>query len=135
MKAGRYEEDTIANRIKRAGWWLDSEKAWQELPLERREEIAFVRTGCRVAYPTWERPVDCVHTECQIRRGELPRIALTNRVLRSEASNGWLQGMRQENRAKLAVIFRAYRKTARETGIYDPWKLGWQGIVLPAVTA
>jgi hypothetical protein len=28
---------------------------------------------------------------------------------------------------------RAYRRKARETGIYDPWKISWEGIVFPAV--
>jgi hypothetical protein len=126
-------EMTIAELIVDAGWWLGTEAEWRALPLEQREEIAFIRTGCRIAYPTWERPVDCVHTECQIRRGELPKIALTNRILLSEASTGWLRFMREENRGRLAKVFRAYRKAARETGVYDPWKIGWQLMVYSAV--
>ena len=124
---------TIAELIADSGWWLDTEVAWQALPMEQREQIAFERTGCAVAYPTWERPVDCLHTRCQILRGELPKIALTNRVLRAEAESGWLRFIKQEDRKRLAAIFLAYRKAARESGIYDPWKLSWQGMVLPAV--
>lgn len=128
-------EMTIAELIVDSGWWLGTEKEWQALPLKEREEIAFARTGCRVAYPTWERPVDCVHTECQIRRGELPPIALTNRVLRVEADSGWLRFLRQENRLGLAKIFRTVRRAAREQGEFDPWKLrgGWQVIVFGGI--
>jgi len=122
---------TIAELIRDSGWWLDTEAAWQALPMEQREEIAFARTGCAVAYPTWQRPVDCAHTRCQILRGELPKIALTNRILRAEAETGWLRFV--EDRKQLAAIFRAYRKAARETGVYDPWQVAWQGMVLPAV--
>ncbi len=128
-------EMPISELIKDSGWWLDTETAWQRLPMAEREEIAFARTGCRVAYPTWERPVDCCHIECRILRGELPKIALTNAVLRAEAESGWLRFLKKEDRSKLAAIFRAYRKAARKTGVYDPWKIGWQGMVLPAVSA
>lgn len=128
-------EMSIAELVIDSGWWLDTEAAWKRLPMEQREQIAFIRTGCAVAYPTWERPVDCCHTECRILRGELPKIALTNVILRNEASSGWLRFLKTENRKRLAAIFRVYRKAARETGIYDPWKIGWQGMVLPAVTS
>jgi len=55
---------------------------------------------------------DCFHVECRIRRGELPKIALTNCVLRGEAESGWLRFLKKEDRSKLAAIFRAYRKAA-----------------------
>ena len=128
-------EMSIAELIVDSGWWLGTEAEWRSLPLAQREDIAFARTGCRVAYPTWERPVDCVHTECLIRRGELPKIALTNRVLRAEADTGWLRFMRQENRRRLAKVFRVIRKQARTSGIYDPWEMngGWQILVYSAV--
>lgn len=123
------DEMTIAELIVDSGWWLGTEKDWQALPLAKREEIAFTRTGCAVAYPTWQRPVDCVHTHCQILRYELPKIALTNRILRSEAESGWLRFLKQENRKQLAAIFRAYRKAARESGEYNPWRIGWELMV------
>lgn len=128
-------EMSIPELIADSGWWLGTEAEWRALPLRQREEIAFVRTGCRVAYPTWERPADCVHTECLIRRGELPQIALTNRILRAESECGWLRFMRQENRNRLAKVFRAIRKTARKQGEFDPWKMrgGWQVLVYSAV--
>jgi hypothetical protein len=126
-------EMSIAELIQDSGWWLDTEAAWQKLPLAEREAIAFARTGCAVAYPTWQRPVDCVHLECRILRGELPKIALTNAILRGERESGWLRF--SEDRKQIAKLFRAYRKAARQTGIYDPWKLpgGWQGMVFTAV--
>lgn len=128
-------EMTIPELIADSGWWPGTEADWRALPLRQREEIAFARTGCRVAYPTWERSVDCVHTECQILRGELPKIALTNRVLRAESYNGWLRFMRRENRKQLARVFLTIRKTARESGVYDPWTMrgGWQVIVFSGV--
>jgi hypothetical protein len=127
-------ELTIAERIQLAGWWKGTEREWQALTMPEREAIAFAATGCRVAYPTWEAPVDCCHVECRIARGEQPKIALTNAVLRGEAESGWLRFTKQEDRKRLAKIFRAYRKAARETGVYDPWKIGWQGMVFPAIT-
>ena len=126
------EEMTIAELIRDSGWWLDTEAAWQALPMEQREKIAFERTGCAIAYPTWERPVDCLHTRCQILRGELPKIALTNRILRAEAESGWLRFI--EDRNQLARIFRAYRKAARDTGEYDPWKISWAGLVYSGIS-
>lgn len=127
-------EMSIAELIQDSGWWLGTEKEWQALPMEKREEIAFLRTGCAVAYPTWERPVDCVHTRCQILRGELPKIALTNQILRAEAESGWLRFLKQEDRKQLAQVFRVYRKLARESGVYDPWKLSWAGLVYSGIS-
>lgn len=134
MKTKKHRCDmSIAELIVDSGWWLQSEKEWQALPMPEREDIAFIRTGCRVAYPTWERPVDCVHLECRIRRGELPKIALTNAVLRGEKQSGWLRF--NEDRKQVAKIFREFRKLARQTGQYDPWKIpgGWQLIVFTGV--
>lgn len=128
-------EMTLAELIKDSNWWLGTEKEWQAIPLAEREEIAFIRTGCLYAYPTWQRPVDCVHTQCCIRRGELPAIVLTNRILRSEAESGWLRFLANEDRSKLAHIFRVYRKAARAQRIYDPWKLDWQLMVVAGINA
>jgi hypothetical protein len=122
---------SIAEMIADSGWWIEGESAWQKLPRAERERIAFERTSCKFAYPTWERPVNCLHLDCRIARGELPKIAETNCVLRAEMHSGWLRFI--EDRQKLARICRAYRKAARETGVYDPWKLGWPGMVFPAV--
>src|SRR5258708_32364112 len=117
-----------------AGGWTRKQRG-NAYRCQNVNKIAFERTGCRVAYPTWQRPVDCCHIECRIARHELPKIALTNAVLRGESHSGWLRFLRTENRPRLAAIFRAYRKAARETGVYDPWKIGWQGMVFPAITA
>lgn len=126
-------EMTINEMIADSGWFKGTEKDWKQLPLAEREELAFAATGCMVAYATWEAPVNCSHIGCRIRRGELPKIALTNSTLRGEYSNGWLRFI--EDRAKVARIFRAIRKAARETGIYDPWKLpnGWQTMVFSGI--
>jgi hypothetical protein len=125
----------IEERIREAGWWKEPEAAWRALPLAERERIAFGATGCLIAYPTWPAPVDCAHPGCQVKRGELPRIALMNLVLRHEARTGWWRDFRTTSagRQRLARMFRAYRRKARETGIYDPWKISWEGIVFPAV--
>lgn len=66
-------EMTIGEMILAAGWWTEGEPAWRALPLMQREQIAFERTGCKFAYPTWERPVNCLHLPCRIARGELPK--------------------------------------------------------------
>jgi len=118
---------SIAELIVDSGWWLGTEREWQALPMAQREEIAFARTGCAIAYPTWQRPVDCVHTRCRILRGELPKIAETNAVLRCERESGWLRFI--QDRRDVARIFRAYRKAARQSGQYDPWKLDYRLMV------
>jgi hypothetical protein len=137
MRKNSHFQDSTNDRIRRAGWFDGDERSWQALPMAEREDIAFHATGCAVAYPTWEGPVDCVHTGCQIRRGEIPAIALTNRILRSEAQSGWLRFLpdSRDGRIKLARIYRAIRSQAIETGIYDPWKIpgAWQVMVSSAV--
>ncbi len=125
-------EMSTAEMIVDSGWWTEGEPAWLALPLAERERVALERTGCKFAYPTWERPVNCVHLKCRIARGELPKIAETNCVLRSETQSGWLRFI--DDRQKLARIYRAYRKLARQTGVYDPWNLSWAGLVFPAVS-
>ncbi len=107
-------------------WFEGTKRQWESLSLGQREELAYKATGCLCAWPTWEAPVDCCHTTCQIRRGELPAIALTNRILRAEAESGWL---RFNDRDRNAKIFRVIRNAARKTGIYDPWKLSWTTLV------
>ena len=125
--------ETTDDRIRLAGWFSGGEREWQALSHEEREDLAFAGCGCAVAYPTWAGPVDCVHTCCQIRRGEKPPIALTNAILRGEMDRGWLRFGKEsrDGRRRLAALIRAIRSKCRETQVYDPWKLpgGWQAIV------
>jgi len=111
-------------------WYQGTEREWQSLPMTEREHLAFEATGCAIAYPTWEAPVDCVHTGCQVLRGELPKIALVNTVLRAERNNGWLRDCSRDYCAKL---FRHVRGEARRTGVYDAWELAWAPIVYGGV--
>ena len=111
--------------------------------LQERQDLAFTATGCQVAYPTWHKPVDCVHVRCQIRRGELPQIALLNHELQSQAENWWRfigresgRGQRsKQGRITLAKLYRHYRKMAMERKEYDLWKLGGVGIAMVGVMA
>lgn len=137
MRKKSRHEMTINELIADAGWFKGDEAMWQSLPLKEREELAFAATGCEVAYATWPAPVECVHTRCQIRRGELPKIALTNGILRGEMSSGWLRFHRDsaQGRSRLAKICRGYRRAARATGVYDPWKLDWSLMVSAGVMA
>ena len=128
MKIQRAE--TLDDRIKAAGWFPGTEREWRALDSGDRAMVAFHGCGCAVAFPTWEKPVDCVHTGCLILRGELPKIAQTNYMLRAEAESGWL---RWTPRQGLARLFKDYRRAARETGEYDIWKLSWQGLVGAAI--
>jgi len=114
--------------VQRGGWWKGTAKEWHDLPLEERDELSFKHTGCLVAYPSWETPVECVHTKCQIRRGELPPIALTEAILAGERESGWLRWVSEE---RFEQIRKACLKVAEKTGEYDPWKLpgGWQALV------
>ncbi len=95
-------EMSTAEMIVDSGWWTEGEPAWLALPLAERERVALERTRCKFAYPTWERPVNCVHLKCRIARGELPKIAETNCVLRSETQSGWLRFI--DDRQQLARI-------------------------------
>lgn len=126
-------EMTTNERIADAGWFHGTDADWKAIPIAERDELSFAATGCCVAYATWPAPVDCSHLKCRIRRGELPKIAETNATLRSEYYNGWLRFI--EDRKRVAAIFRAVRKAAKETKIYDPWKLpgGWQVMVYAGV--
>lgn len=123
-------DEILNDRIKANGWFDGTMTDWERTP--DREEIAFKATGCLIAFPTWEAPVNCVHVDCMVRREELPPIAITNRVLLAEYGNYFRHALQSKaGRAHLARLFLAIRNRARETGIYDPWKLpgGWQGIV------
>lgn len=106
-------------------WWFEgSEQEWKALPVAEREQRSLAATGCLLAWPSWEGPVECVHVGCQIARGELPKIARVNAQLRGEAESGWLRFV--TDRKRLAAIFRAHRRVARETGAYDIWsKEAW----------
>lgn len=119
-------------------WYPGSEREWRALPHQEQEDLAFYSTGCLYAYPTWGR-THCVHVTCQIRRGELPRIAHTNVILRGEAKHGYLRFLRDgdaRQRQSLAQIYRWFRRQARTSGIYDPWKVegGWQIMVSAALS-
>lgn len=120
-------EMSLDEMIRDSGWFQGTAEDWQELPADEREKMAFDATGCAVAFATWAAPVNCVHLRCRILRGELPKIAETNAILRMERADGWLRFM--EDRSEIARIFRYYRKAARATGIYDPWKLDWKTMV------
>ncbi len=122
---------TCDEMIAASGWFSGTLEDWNALPPAEREKRSYAATGCLVAYPTWELLVNCHHLNCRIRRGEPPRIAETNSILRYERSSGWLRFI--TDRSKVARIFRPYRKRARETGIYDPWKAGWLGLVLGGI--
>jgi hypothetical protein len=136
-------ELSTEERIERAGWFKGGEREWQALPLKEREDLAFAATGCEVAYPTWPAPVNCCHVTCQIRRGELPKIALLNHELRSQAENWWRFIGRESGRGErspqgrkvLARLYRHYRKLARERGEYDLWKLGGVEIAVVGMLA
>ncbi len=129
--------DELNAAIRKAGWFDGDQAEWDALPYAAKLDMAFAATGCEVAYPTWAKPVNCWHTTCQIRRGELPAIVETNRVLRNEMENGWLRFHKdsQTGRDRLARLCMAIRKEAGKQGIYNPWKLagGWQAMVYEAV--
>jgi hypothetical protein len=131
-------DKTTDERIRDAGWFKGSERQWQALTHEQRQDLAFAGCGCEAAYATWEGPVDCVHPGCQIRRGEKPKIHLTNCILKGEMYNGWLRFDKEttEGRLHLARLIRGIRRNAVKTGIYDPWKMegGWQAMVASAIT-
>jgi hypothetical protein len=122
----------VDDLIRQAGWFEGTEEDWWALPEQERHDRAFAATGCEIAYPSWPRDDwgSCLHVNCRIRRGELPRIAAVNRVLQAEMTEGWLRlNMRsKEGRKTNAAISRAVRKMARETGIYDAWQF-WPLIV------
>lgn len=128
-------ELSIQERIDRAGWFQGSEHEWDKLPREEREARALAAVGCLSAYPSWQGPVDCCHPRCRLARKEIPQIALVNGQLRGEKTN-WFRFKLQEGRTGrnyIAALFRHFRKQARETGVYDIWKLQWQYIVSAAV--
>jgi len=132
---GLRQENSVNQRIREAGWFRGTEQDWRDLPSGERERLSFEATGCEVAYPTWprkEKPT-CEHTSCRIRRGELPKIALTNGILYAEYDSGWLRFL---TRSQAAKVFRAIRKQAMATGIYDPWKMegGWQVMVQAGIS-
>ena len=123
-------DEELNDVIKKNGWFDGTMRDWDRTP--NREEIAFKATGCLCAFPTWPAPVNCVHVDCMVRRGELPKIAITNRVLRAEYNNYFRFALQSKaGRAHLARLFLEVRRLARATGIYDPWKIpgGWQSIV------
>lgn len=89
-----------------------------------------------VSRPTWTAPVDCVHTHCQVRRGDIPKIAMLNRGLRAEIDGGWLRfhNSTKHGRDRLAKLCRVIRKIARETGEYDVWTVAASLIVSVGVS-
>ncbi len=131
-------DKTINEKIQEAGWFDGNQTMWEKLSWEERQDAAFTETGCEVAYPTWLAPVNCLHVGCRIRRGEIPPIVETNHVLLAEMHNGWLRFHTKDRhgRARLARLCLAFRKRARETGIYDPWEIpgGWPAIVFTGIS-
>jgi hypothetical protein len=116
-----------------SNWWKGTEASWERIPYDDRKELAFAATGCEVAWPRWQAPVACLHTDCRIRRGEILPIAKLNGTMRYETSNGWWRFI--EDRTQLARMYRHYRREARRTGEYDLWKLGGAGVALLGVMA
>jgi hypothetical protein len=118
--------------IQRGGWWKGTKREWQELTYQERQDIAFAATGCEVAYPSWEAPVECSHILCQIRRGEKPKIAFTEAVLNSERESGWLRFMPEK---KFQRLRKAVLQAAEATGIYNPWEIpdGWKVMVFGGI--
>lgn len=134
----RWDQLTIDERIHANGWFAGTEHDWQKLPREQRENMAFKATGCMVAFPTWQAPVNCVHACCVVKRGEKLSISLINGQLRYEKESGWLRFISSrtpQGRKQLASLFRGYRKLAREQHVYDIWKLGALGIVHAGIMA
>lgn len=117
--------------IDKAGWWHGTCTAFYAE--STHQDIAFEATGCEVAAPTWTPPIDCLHTECRIRRGELPPIALTEAVLDSER-HAWLRWLPEAEYQKLRA---AMIQVAEATGVYNPWDIpgGWRAIVGSAIRA
>ena len=99
-------------------WFAGSEPDWRTLSDDQQSTLAFQATACEIAFPTWELPVKCLHIHCRIRRGELPKIAAVNLVIRYEIQTGWLCGCSRLLQAKIA---KAIRAQVRITGIYDAW--------------
>lgn len=106
-------------------WFKGSESEWQALPISERDKISFASTGCSVAYPTWDAPVDCVHAKCQMLRGEIKPIVVINWAIRAEREN-WLRGV--TDRRKLARIIRAIRNECVRQQTTDIW-VAWPVIV------
>lgn len=119
-------ETELDGKIREAGWYQGTERSWAALDSGAQEAIAFKATGCLVAYPTWTRPVDCLHIDCRIARGEKPPIAKTHQMLRAERACGYLRWL---DREQLAVVYRSFRKLAHERGEYDIWKLDYKTLV------
>lgn len=82
------------------------------------ESLAFSRCGCRVSHPNWwldRKPVECVHTECQIARGEKHPIVLFNRTFHGEMTSGWLRFSTSDpvGRKRVAALYWAQKKVGR----------------------
>lgn len=111
-------------------WYAGTEAQWQALSSEERERLAFEATQCEVAYPTWEAPVDCLHSGCRYRRGEVTRADLVNGALRGEREYGWLRFCSRE---RAAQVYRTVRAECRRLNTTDIWQC-WQVLVYGAVT-
>ena len=75
---------------------------------------------------------DYRHNRCKVARGEAHLIVLVNGILKYEAEYGWLRFC---SRSRKARVFRAIRKLARQTGVYDAWKVAWPIFVAAAVSS
>jgi hypothetical protein len=131
---------TINEMIVESGWFHGTERDWQALSREEQAKLSFQATGCTIAFPTWEAPVDCSHPCCKVARGEQPPMYLVNGTLKDEMHNNWLRfeyrtpkGSNERNHlARLCILV---RNKCRELQVWDPWKIpgGWQCIVYTGV--
>lgn len=120
--------------INEAGWWKGSWQTFWQMPQGEREALAFQETGCEAAVPTWKQNSarDCVHLGCQVRRGKVSKVDACRRILQAERQRGWLQDVSDE---RFQQILDAMLPKVSQTGIWDPWELGWQLIVFSAIAA
>ena len=110
-----------------ADWWAPRTMAeWERMSIKEREPIAFAAVGCLIAWCTWTGPVNCLHPQCRIARGEKSAIYETESRLAQERSYGYLRHLSETQYQRLVQEF---CKLAETTGEYDPWKLSWQTIV------
>jgi len=110
---------------------------FEKLTMEEREELAFGKCGCRIAYPTWwmredgsTEQVDCVHLGCRIARGEFKRpenMVRFNAEFRSELRSGWLKFLKEthKGRQRAAALYRAMKKH----GKFEIMAAVWAGVL------
>lgn len=113
---------------------------WRELPLEDREAWGLKYRGCAYASPLWDDSSHCRHPRCRVLRQEAHPIVILNSYLFYELYDGYLKSWRRSQdprkRQKLAQVLWYIRQQARQSGVYDPWKIPgvWQLFVSAALT-